>query len=202
MKNKLNDTEKKALSFIRNSIIHGDLKPSIRSLMGYLGYRSPRSAFLIISSLIKKGFLVRDKETKEIKVIRNENKGIKKNIPLVGNITCGQPILAIQNIEAYIPYKVRGSVKDYFFLRAMGDSMNKSGIKDNDIVLIKKQNYAESGDKIVALIGDEATIKVYMKEKDKIVLKPNSTNLNHKPLYIFENLQIQGKVIGVININN
>ncbi|MCD6556425.1 MAG: repressor LexA [Bacteroidales bacterium] len=200
MKNQLNDIEKKALNFIRNKIVHGDLKPTIRNLMKFLGYQSPRSASLIITSLIEKGCLIRDDVTKEIKLLKFAG-DIKKNIPLVGNIACGQPILATQNIEAYIPYDVKGDVNDYFFLRALGDSMDRSGINDGDLVLIKKQQTAESGDQVVALIGGEATIKIFRPEKDKIVLEPKSSNPIHKPIYLFEEIQIQGKVVGILNIN-
>ena len=119
-------------------------------------------------------------------------------------VTCGKPILAVENIEAYIPYEVKGDPKKYFFLRAIGDSMNlsKTKINDGDLVLIKKQSSAESGDEIVALIGDEATIKVFRKGDDCIALEPKSNNPIHKPLYVFEDLQIQGKVVGKIKNTN
>lgn len=197
----LSDIEKKALMFIRNEIMHGDRKPSLRILMDYLGYKSPRSASLIISSLIEKGLISRDDVTKEIRVNFFKNvKSKKVNIPLVGAIACGKPILAVENIEAYIPYEVKGDPKEYFFLRAIGDSMNKTGIDDGDIVLVKKQQTADPGDKVVALIEDEATIKIFKKDKDKIILEPRSSNPAHKPIYVFEDLQIQGKVMNVIKI--
>ena len=126
----------------------------------------------------------------------------KHNLPLVGMVTCGKPMLAVENIEAYIPYEVKGDPKEYFFLRVIGDSMNKAEIDDGDLVLIKKQTSADLGDKVVALIGDEATIKVFKKGSDCIILEPKSTNPIHKPLYIFEDLQIQGKVVGKIKSIN
>lgn len=203
MKNELNNIEKKALIFIRNQIMHGENKPSLRNLMKYLDYKSPRSASLIVSSLIEKKLISRDSKTKEIKInYFKDGKAQKINIPLVGVIACGQPILAIENIEAYIPYEIKDDPKKYFFLRAIGDSMNKAGINDGDLVLIKKQQSAESGDKVVALIGDEATIKIFKKDKNKFILEPNSTNPIHKPIYVYEDLQIQGKVFGVIKSSN
>ena len=99
---------------------------------------------------------------------------------------------------AYIPYHIKGNSKEYFFLRTIGDSMDRAGINDGDFVLVKKQQYAELGDKIVALIGDEATVKIFKKGDNCIILEPKSTNPDHKPLYIFEDLQIQGKVIDII----
>jgi repressor LexA len=117
----------------------------------------------------------------------------------VGNVACGQPILAIQNIEAYIPFEVKGNPKEYFFLRAQGDSMDKAKINDGDLVLIKSQNHAENGEKILALVGDEATIKIYRDEGKCKILEPRSSNPIHKPIYVFEDLQIQGIVKNVIN---
>ncbi|MDP2763134.1 MAG: S24 family peptidase, partial [Enterobacteriaceae bacterium] len=128
-------------------------------------------------------------------------KSKKANIPLVGAIICGQPILAVENIEAYIPYEVKGNPREYFFLRAIGDSMNKAGIDDGDMVLIKKQQTADPGDKVVALIGNEATIKIFKMDKNKAILEPRSSNPVHKPIYVFEDLQIQGKVVGKIKNN-
>jgi repressor LexA len=203
MTNILNEIEKKALTFIRNEIMHGERKPSLRNLMTHLGYKSPRSASLIISALIEKGVISRDDATKEIRV--NYFKNIKSklaNIPLAGAITCGQPILAVQNIEAYIPYEVKDDPKEYFFLRAFGDSMDKVGIDDGDLVLVKKLQQPEQGDKVVALIGNEATIKIFKQDKEKVILEPRSSNPTHKPIYIFEDLQIQGKVVDVIKIKN
>lgn len=201
MTKKITSIEKKALSFIRNYIIHNGSSPSLRELMNHLGYRSPRSASLIVTSLIEKGIILRDDETKEIKINFFKDRTSRKvNIPLVGDIACGQPILAIENIEAYIPYEVKGNPNEYFFLRAVGDSMNEAGIDDGDLVLVKKQQTADQGEKVVALIGDEATIKIFKKENDKIILEPRSSNPIHKPIYIFEDLQIQGKVIDKIKI--
>jgi len=203
MINKINDIEKKALFYIRNQIMHGDFKPSLRNLMNYLDYKSPRSASLIVSSLIEKGLISRDDVTKEIRVNFFKNvKSKKVNIPLVGAIACGKPILAIENIEAYIPYEIKGDPKEYFFLRAIGDSMNKVNINDGDLVLVKKQQTADPGDKVVSLIGDEATIKIFKRDKDKIILEPRSSNPAHKPIYVFGDLQIQGKVTNILKIKN
>lgn len=127
-------------------------------------------------------------------------------IPLVGNVACGAPLLATENIEAYITYegsKIRGTAQDYFFLRAVGDSMNRARISgktidDGDYVLIKKQTTANPGERIVALIGDEATIKKMIPADGGVRLEPESTNPNNKPIYVFEDFSIQGVVSDVI----
>ena len=171
--------------------------PTLRELMEYLDYKSTSSVQRHTEALKKKNIIKSEKhQERSFQIKSNSNK--KYSIPLVGIASCGQPTLAVQDIEAYIPYEVNGDPKEYFFLRAEGDSMNEADIKNASIVLIHKQPTANNGDIVVALIGDEATIKIFKQEKDKIILSPKSNNPIHKPLYIFENLQIQGKVIKTI----
>lgn len=193
----LTNKQKEVLSAINDLTAKKGYSPALREIKEYLKYNNISSVQRHTEALKKKGFLSSNKhQQRGLKVKKIFQK--KHNIPLVGMVTCGKPILAVENIEAYIPYEVKGDPKEYFFLRAIGDSMNKAGIDDGDLVLIKKQADADLGDKVVALIGDEVTIKVFKKGDDCIVLEPKSTNSIHKPLYIFENLQIQGKVVGKI----
>lgn len=122
------------------------------------------------------------------------------NIPLLGTIACGTPILAVGNIEAEIPVStdlIKGSSK-YFLLRAKGNSMNEVGINDGDLVLVKQQITAENGDFVVALIDDEATIKEFHKNSDAIVLKPKSTEQKHQPIILTRDFRIQGIVVATI----
>jgi repressor LexA len=130
----------------------------------------------------------------------------KVQIPLVGNVACGTPLLATENIEAYISYdasKVQGNAQDYFFLRAVGDSMNNANVSgktiDNgDFVLVKKQSTASPGSRVVALVGDEATIKKMLKENDYVRLEPESTNPDNKPIILFSDFSVQGIVVDVV----
>ncbi len=134
----------------------------------------------------------------------------KIQIPVVGSVSCGQPILAIENINAYIPFdsvKIKGSVSDYFFLKASGTSMNKTNINgktidDGDFVLIKKQMKANPGERILALIGDEATIKLLEKGDGCMILQPESDDPLNKPIYLFEDFSVQGIVQDVIKKGN
>ncbi len=124
------------------------------------------------------------------------------NIPLLGSIACGAPILAIENIETEIPVSVdliKGSNK-YFLLRAKENSMNEAGINDGDLVLVKQQYTAENGDRVVALINDEATIKEFFNKGETIVLKPKSTEKKHQPIILTKDFKIQGIVVTVIPI--
>lgn len=128
------------------------------------------------------------------------------NIPLVGNVAAGMPIMAIENIEAYIPYEsaqIKVNSKDYFFLRAVGDSMNQVDINgktidSGDYVLVRKQKTANYGQIVVALIGEDATIKKFRKGKGHIILEPVSSNPANKPIYVLEEFLIQGIVVDVV----
>lgn len=122
------------------------------------------------------------------------------NIRVVGSIACGKPLLAQENVEGYISVDKRiihGNENDYFFLRAVGDSMNNAGIEEGDMVLIKNQMTAENGDKVVALIDDEATLKVFKRIKDYVALVPQSKNPANKPIILHSDFTIQGVVKAV-----
>ena len=121
-------------------------------------------------------------------------------VPVVGKISCGSPVLAEENIEETIPVstKLAAPPYKYYMLRAKGDSMNRAGINDNDLVLIRQQNNARNGDNVVALINDEATIKEFNSNGHTVVLKPRSTNNEHKPIILTNDLMIQGVVVSTI----
>src|SRR3989339_1239068 len=190
----LTSKQKEVLSAINELTTKNGYSPALREIKEYLKYNSISAVQRHTDALKKKGFLSSDKHQQRNLKVRKYFQN-KPSIPLVGMVACGEPILAIENIEAYIPYDVPGDPKDYFFLRAIGDSMNLADIDDGDLVLIKKQSTAEDGDMVVALMGDEATIKIFRQSDDHVILEPRSDNSAHKPFYIFEDLQIQGKVI-------
>jgi len=196
----LSNKELEAVRHIRNSLMHRGRTPSVRELMVSLGYRSPRSASVLIDRLIKKGILQRKPGgcLKFIKALEDDTARAQTvDVPLVGRVACGMPILAEENIEAMIPVsvKIARSPNKYFLLRASGDSMNKKSINDGDLVLVRQQMAAENGELVVALIDDEATIKELHIFNGMIVLKPKSTNKQHKPIILTEDFQIQGVVI-------
>jgi len=120
-------------------------------------------------------------------------------VPVIGLITAGQPILAEQNIEEYISVSkdiAKGTSK-YFILKVRGDSMNLKGINDGDYILVKQQNTADENDIVVALIDVEATVKEYHRQGNMIILKPYSSNPTNKEIYLTENenVAIQGKYV-------
>lgn len=202
--NKLKSKESEALKYIRNCLMHRGRTPSVRELMASLGYKSPRSATLIIDSLTKKGFL-KKRPDGEIKFIRDSesndvNHARTVTVPLVGKVACGLPILAEENIEAMLPVstKLAHPGSRYFFLRAIGDSMNEAHINDGDFVLVRQQQSANDGDIVVALIDDEATIKEFHRKKSAVILKPRSSNKKHQPIILTSNFEIQGVVVTAI----
>lgn len=123
-------------------------------------------------------------------------------IPLLGNVACGTPIFAEENIEAEIPVSVKliKPGQKYFILRATGDSMDEKGINDGDLVLIRLQQTAENGQDVVALIDNEATIKEFHHKGNMIILKPKSKNRKHQPIILTDDFRIQGIVETVIQI--
>jgi len=198
----LSDKENIALKEIRNSIINFGRCPSLRNLMKALGYRSPRSASLLVNKLISKGILRRNSSgfLSIIKDFEDKSNMQTIDIPLLGIVPCGTPIFAEENIQAMFPVstKLARPPHKYFLLRAKGDSMNMKGINDGDFILVKKQPMAENGDAIVALIDNEVTIKEFSASTYAVVLKPRSTNKSHKPIVAGNDFQVQGVVVTVI----
>lgn len=193
---------KEALRHIRNSVMHQGRVPTVRELMNLMLYKSPRSAMLLLEELEEKGFLEKKKDGgyRLLKDLERSNMARTVTIPLVGTVTCGVPMLAEENIEAWIPVSVslaRPGGK-YFLLRARGDSMNEAGINDGDLILVKQQPVADNGQRVVALIDDEATVKEFQKRGDVVALLPRSNNPKHKPIILEYEFQVQGIVIAAI----
>jgi repressor LexA len=199
----LSPKEIQALRYIRNRLVHGQVAPSVRELKDELKYRSPRSAAVILERLAAHGF-IRRRPDGQLQLLRDlpEESSHARTVPvaLVGLIACGAPLLAEQNIEAMIPVSVSLARPPhrYFMLRASGDSMNLSGIDDGDLVLVRQQPTAQDGDRVVALIDDEATIKVLRRAGDAIALEPRSKNKRHKPILVTRDFQVQGIVVSAI----
>lgn len=199
----LNKKELEALRVIRNTIVHKGYFPSMRELIKELGYKSPRSASVLVEQLTQKGILKKKQDGGLMLAEFEVTEGASAqtiDVPLLGTVACGLPILSEENITAMIPVSVQIAkpANRYFFLRAKGDSMNEAGIDNGDLVLIKQQNTANNNDLVVALIDDEATIKEFHRQNEAIILKPKSTNKNHQPIILTRNFQVQGVVVQTI----
>ncbi len=200
MKYSLTSTQKIVLSTVRDLSHKKGTPPTMEELRIALNLKTISSVQRHTDALKEKGYL---ENTRGISFPETTE---KVQIPLVGNVACGVPLLATENIEAYIPYdvsKLSGSSENYFFLRAIGDSMNNTDIRgksidDGDYVLVKKAQTAELGKRVVALIGEEATIKKYIPENGHVRLQPETNNRENKPILIFEDFSIQGIVEDII----
>ena len=201
MINPINEKDKKAFALIRSRIINYGKAPSLREINEVTGGKSPRSASLVVDRLIKAGLII--KKGREI-VLANTIKSVNSvntvDVPLVGAISCGAPIFAEENIETYIPVSMALAKKGstYFLLRAIGDSMNLAGINSGDLLLVRQQQAVDNGEKVVALINDEATVKIIEKKNGVVILRPKSTNNTYKPIILTDNCIIQGVVVAVL----
>lgn len=188
---------REALKHIRTAVMRFGKVPSVRELMFSMNYKSPRSTMLLMEELRVNGFL-EQKDNGTYRLIKDiESVGRTVSVPLVGTAACGTPLLAEQNIEALIPVAVSlaKAGSQYFILQAKGDSMDLAGINDGDLVLVLQQFTADNGQTVVALIDDEATIKIFQRAGDIIKLIPKSTNRMHQPIILDQDFQIQGIVV-------
>lgn len=206
-KNKLQLTprENNALKIIRSWLLRYGHGTSVRELTREMKFGSTRTAVLLLNGLIKKGVL--DRKNGSLRIINDpvesDMNARTVEIPLVGSVSCGTPIFAEENIEAYIPIS-RSFVQPglrHFLLRAQGDSMDNAGINNGDLVLVRQQSTANNGQRVVALIDDEATVKEIEFGKDAVILKPRSKNKGHRPIVLDRDFQIQGVVVATLPAN-
>lgn len=201
--------EKAILKFIEEQVKVNGYPPSVREIGKAIGLSSTATVHGYLAKLEKQGFIKKeDKKGRTLKVIKgtdgkplqesNKNFYTQKEmveVPVIGKITAGQPILAVENVTDTFPIPIDfvGNC-DSFMLTVRGESMIEAGILDGDYILVKKQNNANNGEIVVALIEDEATVKTFYKEKDHIRLQPENHTMD--PI-IVPNCQILGKVAGV-----
>jgi len=193
-----NERINQALRCIRNHIVHSGKTPSVRDFQECMGFKSPRSAAVLLEKLIEGGYLVKKPDGR----IQLKKDPVTANVrtvdvPIVGMAPCGSPMLAEENIEGVVRVDVRLAKPParYFILRAQGDSMNRAGIDDGDLVLVKSTPHAEDGDRVVALVDGESTIKILRRQDDVAILQPASTNRQHHPIFADSELSIQGVVV-------
>jgi len=196
----VNRTQQKDLqgyAFIRQQIANSGAIPSLRAIGSAVGYSSPRSVQLMLERLKKRGFLSYSRGVIRLRLREPVMSEETVDVPLVGSVACGLPSLAQQDPEAFVQIstKIARRGHAYFLLRARGSSMNKAGINDGDLVLVRQQATASNGERVVALVDHEATIKHFHREGNIVVLRPNSTEQRHKPIILSDTFLIQGVVI-------
>jgi len=208
--NELNKREKAILKFIEKQIALNSYPPSVREIGKAVGLKSTATVHGYLAKLEEKGYIKKESQKgRTLKLLKggaeeNKNQMSMKEfysgkemveVPVIGKITAGAPILAVENVTDTFPIPIDfvGN-SESFMLTVRGESMIEAGILDGDYILVKKQNMATNGEIVVALIEDEATVKTFYKEKDHIRLQPENSTMD--PI-IVPDCKILGKVAGV-----
>jgi repressor LexA len=200
---KLSKRQQDILSFIKDEVKKKGYPPSVREIGEAVGLASSSTVHGHLARLESKGLIRRDPtKPRAIEILEIDQdiptpKYSVVNVPVVGRVTAGQPITAIENVEEYFPLPdtLVPSDEQVFMLEVMGDSMIDAGILDGDYVIVKQQQTANNGEIVVAMTEeDEATVKRFFKEKDFIRLQPENPTM--EPIML-RNVSILGKVIGV-----
>ena len=208
----LNARERAILKYIEKEIEENGYAPSVREIGKKVGLRSTATVHGYLARLTELGYIKKEnKKGRTLRLIKNSKGELKENkkvepkdfysgremvdVPVIGKITAGMPILAVENVTDTFPIPIDfvGNCES-FMLTVRGESMIEAGILDGDYILVRKQNNAENGEIVVALIEDEATVKTFYKEKDHIRLQPENQTMD--PI-IVPDCKILGKVIGV-----
>ena len=213
VKEGLNKREKSILKYIGKQIEKNGYPPSVREIGKAVGLSSTATVHGYLAKLEEKGYVKKENQKgRTLKLLKDENgeslakkkKAESKEfysgremveVPVIGKITAGEPILAVENVTDTFPIPIDfvGN-SESFMLTVRGESMIEAGILNGDYILIRKQNTAVNGEIVVALIEEEATVKTFYKEKDHIRLQPENSTMD--PI-IVPNCEILGKVIGV-----
>ena len=196
---KISKKQLEILEYIKSEILRIGYPPAVREICEAVNLRSTSSVHAHLESLEKNGYIRRDPtKPRAIEIIDDSFNLTRRemvNVPMVGHVAAGEPILAVQNITDYFPIPMEYMPNnDTFMLIVKGESMINAGIFDGDYVLVEQGNTARNGDMIVALVEDSATVKTFYKEDGYYRLQPENDFMD--PIIVTE-CQILGKVIGV-----
>ncbi len=196
---KISAKQREILEYIKSEIIKKGYPPAVREICEAVSLKSTSSVHSHLETLEKNGYIRRDPtKPRAIEIVDNDfnfnRKGIIK-VPIIGTVAAGQPLLAVENIDGYFPLLAENLPNDeLFMLRVQGESMVNAGIFNGDKILIQKQETAQNGDIVVALVEDSATVKRFYKEDGHFRLQPENDTM--KPI-IVDDVSIVGKVIGL-----
>lgn len=201
MLKKISKRQEDILSFIKEEVRLKGYPPSVREIAEAVGLASSSTVHGHLERLENKGYIRRDPtKPRAIEILEPENSIHKQpvvHVPLIGKVTAGSPITAIENVEEYFPLPdTYGTSEDQLFmLEVMGESMIEAGIHDKDYVIVKQTATADNGDIVVAMTEDnEATVKRFFKEKDHFRLQPENSSM--EPILV-DQVSILGKVVGL-----
>ncbi len=189
----LNEKQQKVLSFVKERL-QDDIPPSVREICEATGIKSTSTVHAYLKRLEDEGYI--DRRSGLNRAIRLPGESVTR-VPLLGKVTAGMPILAVEEVEDYVPFSGGSQYQsgELFALRVTGTSMINAGILDRDVVIVKRTNTAQNGDIVVALIEDEATVKRIYMEKDHIRLQPE--NDAFEPIIVKE-AAVLGKVVSLV----
>ena len=191
------------LEYIKSQILNKGYSPSVRDICTAVNLKSTSSVHAHLETLEKNGYIRRDPTKPRAIEIIDDNFNLTRrevvNVPLIGQVAAGQPLLAVENITSYFPIPAEFIPKEeVFMLNVKGESMVNAGIYDGDQIIVKQQSTASNGEIVVALVDDSATVKRFYKENGHIRLQPENDFM--EPI-IVDSCEIIGKVIGLIRIN-
>ena len=201
---KITDKQREILEYIKEMILKKGYPPAVREICEAVHLKSTSSVHSHLESLEKNGYIRRDPTKPRTIEILDDDFALTRrelvNVPVIGTVAAGTPILAEQNIEDYLPIPA-GILpnKEVFMLKVKGNSMIEAGIYNGDKVIVAKQPNAENGDKVVALVDDSATVKTFYRENGHFRLQPENSSMD--PI-ILDQVEILGKVIGLIRMMN
>lgn len=201
---KITDKQREILEYIKEMILKKGYPPAVREICEAVHLKSTSSVHSHLESLEKNGYIRRDPTKPRTIEILDDNFALTRrelvNVPVIGTVAAGVPILAEQNIEDYLPIPAEILPnKEVFMLKVKGNSMIEAGIYNGDKVIVAKQPNAENGDKVVALVDDSATVKTFYKENGHFRLQPENSSMD--PI-ILDQVEILGKVIGLFRMMN
>ena len=198
---KISKKQQEILDYVKYAILNRGFPPSVREICDAVNLKSTSSVHSHLETLEKNGYIRRDPTKPRTIEIVDDNFNLTRremiNVPLLGTVAAGQPLLAVENIENYFPIPSEHLPNNQvFMLKVKGESMINAGILDGDMVLVEMTSASENGDMVVALVNEEATVKTFYKETDHYRLKPENDYM--EPIIVKDNLLILGKVIGTM----
>lgn len=199
---KITAKQQEILEYIKNTILNKGYPPAVREICEAVHLKSTSSVHSHLAALEEKGYIRRDPtKPRTIEILDdsfNFNRREMVNIPVIGTVAAGEPILAEERIEDYFPFPAEALPNaETFMLNVKGESMIDAGILPGDRLIVEQRSTAENGEIVVALLDDSATVKRYYKEKDHYRLQPENASMD--PI-ITDHVDILGKVIGLIRL--